>query len=438
MSKSILYDQSGHVCGLYKEIAMHKLAHWVLLEALLALVAGSLAHADEVTEWNEHMVQSTVTAANSPIVAGRIGAIVHVAVFDALNGIDQRYRHVFAVPAAPAGASRRAAVVQAAYASLLKAFPGQKAALDTKRAASMSAIAAATSETSTGIERGVEWGQSVADKIWEWRLTDGISPVPPAFYGSTGPGEWRSTPPTGGVPGAGLQFATMKPWVILSPGEFRPAAPPALDSEAYTADFEEVKARGSRVSSVRTADQELNSRFWAVNTPAWFWNQVARSLSKDKALTLQENARLFAHLNMAMADSTIGCWEAKYQYKYWRPISAITLAWTDGNSSTGEDFEWEPLLVTPSHPEYPSGHSCASGAAGRVLSSVFGDDTEISLTATLAPPVTRTYKSFSAALEDVKDARIDAGIHFRTACNVGQSLGIKVADYVLANALKPR
>jgi len=417
---------------------MQKLTHWVLLQAVLAVGAVSLAHADEVTEWNENMVQSTVTAASSPLVAGRVAAIVHVSVFDALNGIDQRYRHVFAVPAAPAGASRRAAVVQAAYASLLKAFPAQKAALDTRRAASMSAIAADTAETSTAIERGVEWGQAVADKIWEWRLTDGISPAPPAFYGSTGPGEWRTTPPAVNIPAAALQFATMKPWVMLSPWQFRPAAPPALDSDAYTADFEEVKARGNRISTVRTADQELNGRFWAANSPAWFWNQVARSRSKDDKLTLQENARLFAHLTMAMADSIIGCWDAKYQYKFWRPISAIPLAWTDGNPSTDEDFAWEPLLLTPAHPEYPSGHSCASGAAGRLLSSVFGDDTEISLTATLVPPVTRTYKSFSAALESVKDARIDVGIHFRTACNVGQSLGIKVADYVLANALQPK
>jgi len=227
--------------------------------------------------------------------------------------------------------------------------------------------------------------------------------------------------------------------VIQSHGQFRPAGPPALTSARYAADFNETKLMGSLTSSVRTADQTLYSRFWNASTSNFFFNQVAVALAEARHFTFSEESRLLAALDVSMADAAIGCWDAKYTFVFWRPVTAIPLAATDGNAATTADPLWVPLLATPSHPEYTSGHSCVSGAAGRVLATFFGDDTAFSVTSDSPTMVgvTRSFTSFTAALEEIKNARVFAGIHFRSACDDGNVLGIGVADYVLGNALLP-
>jgi hypothetical protein len=401
--------------------------------------SAGAAGGDEITDWTRQLYESALLANTSPLVLTRSGAMMQAAVFDAINGIEKKYTPIHVEPDAPAGASRRAAAVQAAYAILVRLYPAQVATLNDKRAASLSGIASGeAAENSVSISRGLEWGQTVADAIWSWRSTDGFTTVFPPFVGGIAPGQWRPTPP-GFLPGAGVQFATMTPWVMDSPSQFLPAGPPALSSEQYRTDFNEVKLMGRIDSNARNADQTLYANFWALSTANFFWNQVAINLAEERRLTFSEKSRLFAALNLAMADAGIGCWNAKQTFVFWRPVTAIPLALTDGNPFTQEDSSWAPLINTPNHPEYLSGHSCVSGAAGRVLASRFGDNSEFQVASDhpSMAGVTRSFSSFSEALEEVKNARIFGGIHFRAACNDGQTLGIAVADLVLARALLP-
>jgi PAP2 superfamily protein len=349
--------------------------------SLFALATGT-ARADEVTDWNRIMLDALlVPPAVAPAFTPRTAAIVHAAIFDAVNGIEQRYTPIHVVAAAPRGASQRAAAVQAAYASLVHLFPSQIGTFDQKRTDSLIGIASgAAAENSESIRRGIEWGQTVADEIWTWRSTDGFSNVLPPFLGGLAPGQWRPS---------------------------------------------------------RTADQTLYARFWASATPTGFWDPVATSLGAERHLNLSENARLLALVNIALADAVIGCWDAKYTYVSWRPVTAIPLADTDGNPGTISDPNWTPLLPTPSHPEYPSAHSCISSAGVRIMSNYFGENTQISVVSDQMPGVTRFFPSFSGVLDEVGNARVFGGMHFRTAVNDGRTLGTAVGDYVLSHALLP-
>jgi len=429
----------------------------VVLAALVVAVSlVTPAWADEVLDWNEMLFRAALIGATSPLNTSRVAAIVQSAVFDAVNGIDRRYTPVHVPPAGPAGASREAAAAKAAYTALVQLYPAQKAVLDARLAVSLAELG--TRQSPAAIDGGAAWGETVANAILAWRNTDGFTPAPPPFLGGTGVGVWRPTPP-GFASGAGPQYAYMTPWVIAAPGQFRPAGPPALTSARYAADFNETKTFGNARSMVRTADQTQFAWFWAASTASFMWNSVARSLivgrneergdrddgrgdpgdrggdRSGRGTSTLANARLLALVNLAMADAAIGCWEAKYMYVFWRPVTAIPLAATDGNPATVEDATWTPLFATPAHPEYPSGHSCVSGAAAAVLADQFGERTRFSVDNDLMPGVVRSFRTFSAALEEVKNARIYAGIHFRSATEDGQVLGVNVANYVLEHAL---
>jgi len=412
-----------------------KVKHLLAAGLTLAGLAGSASlHADEVSDWNQNLFTAIFTAKLQTLVTTRATALVQSAVFDAANGVYKRYTPVHVPPAAPNGASARAAVVQAAYASLIKLFPTQKPTLDLQLAASLVNLADQDGTFCQSVERGLDWGQYVADQIWAWRSTDGFTPNPPAFVGGTNIGQWRPTPPAF-ASGAGPQFAYMTPWLIPSQTQFLTPGPPALTSAQYTADFSESKLMGSTNSAARTADQTLFSIFWNGNT-AGFWNRTAVQVAERYELSLLEKVHLLALMNLAEADALICCWQAKYTYVFWRPITAAALADSDGNADTVADPTWIPLLITPSHPEYPSGHSTASGASSAILAAFFGDGNEFSVTSELTPGVTRNFSSFSGAELEVRDARVFGGIHYRTACIDGQALGRRVANYVLANALQ--
>jgi len=410
----------------------------LVFSCLLLASSATLVSADEVTDWNQIMLMATIAPPATPGPTSTRGtAIVQAAVFDAVNGIERRYTPIHVPPAAPHGASKRAAAVQAAYASLVRLYPALTATFDQQRMLSLAAIASRRgAEHSKSIERGIEWGQSVADAIWAWRSTDGFDTVLPPFLGGVAAGEWRPTPP-GFVPGLFQVLANLTPWVIQSPSQFRPSGPPALTSPQYTTDYDETQSKGSRTSSTRTTDETNYSLFWASTNPASFWDPVAISLAAQRHFKMSQTSRLLALVNLALADAAIGCWEAKYTYKFWRPVTAIQLGGTDGNDATAGDPTWAPFIVTPPFPEYPSGHACVSGAAGRILSHYFGEDTPVTVGSNAMPGVTRQFPSLTAALEEVSSARVFAGIHFRTACNDGQTLGIGVADYILANSLLP-
>ncbi len=405
--------------------------------SVLLLIGSGTAVADEVTDWNHIMLEATLAPPGTPApVSTRSTAIVQAAVFDAVNGIDPQYTPIHVSRTGPRNASKRAAAVQAAYAILIRLYPAQLDMLDQQRSASLMGISRGWgAERSERIQQGIEWGQMVADAIWAWRSNDGFAQTVPAFTGGTAPGEWRPTPPAF-LPGLVPQLAQVTPWVIQSPSQFRPSGPPALDSAEYTADFNEVKVMGSKSSTSRTPDETDAVLFWSPGNPPDFWDPVATTLAEKHHFSLLRTAHLLAQVNLAMSDSMIGCWDAKYTYVSWRPITAIQLADTDGNPDTLADPTWTPLLVTPPFPGYPSAHSCASSAAARVLSHYFGDRTAITVTNDALPGQSRCFGSFSAALEEIVNARVFGGIHFRTDCNAGQALGDAVGEYVVKHSLR--
>jgi hypothetical protein len=391
------------------------------LLAILPLALAGAIRADEVTDWHEHLLVALAKGGGNSQVRSRNAAMVSAAVFDAVNGIERRYTPIHVPAAAPRGASKRAAAVQAAYAILLDRFPAQADDLSAKRDASLAAFGG----NGQSKRRGIEWGQTVADAILQWRSTDGFTPTPPPYLGSDEPGRWRPTPP--GAPGAVPQFATMRPWGILAPDQFLPLGPPALDSAQYLSDCDEVRLMGSATSPLRTEDQTDACRFWESAGPNAHWDRLALDLVAGLDTDLSENARYLATLNLAIADAVIACWNSKYIYEFWRPVTAIRLT---------DDPAWTPLMTTPAHPEYTSGHSCASSAAATVLADYFGDDTPFMLQSPAAPGWVRFYPSFSAAMDEIADARVFAGFHFRTACQDGQVLGSDVADFILENRMQ--
>ena len=408
----------------------------------LSLTAATVP--DPVLEWNAIMNDAVIAGKTNPLVSTRVVALVSASVFDAVNGIRPRYTPLHVTPAAPPHASQRAAAVQAAYAMLIKIYPLQTGTLTARHDASIAAIE--TVEKMKAVNDGEAWGQFVADSIWAWRLNDGFSPPPPPFTGALGIvglpeaiGVWRPTLPLNAY-GAGPQFASMTPWVLQLPSQFRLPPPNALTSAEYATDYNEIKVMGSFAGSGRTADQSELSLFWAGNTPL-YWNRIAAQISMQHSLRLSQNARLFAMLNVSMADAGIACWDAKYRYVFWRPITAIQAGDTDGNAATDPDPNWIPWLNfyaagTPAHPEYPSGHSTVSGSAAFVLAAAFGDATPFTVTSDVRPG-TRSFPSFSAAVAEIADARVFGGIHFRVSCVRGNLLGQSVGDYVMTHAMRP-
>jgi hypothetical protein len=405
------------------------------------LPVAAATPSDPVLEWNAIMNDTVIAGGTNPLVTSRVVALVSSSVFDAVNGIRPHYRPLHVRPNAPRYASQRAAAIQAAYAILSNLYPAQIASLTAHRDASIAAL----SESTRSIQAGMTWGQAVADNIWAWRLTDGFTPSPPPFLGVLGivgmpaaVGAWRPTP-LANASGAGPQFASMTPWVLQRPSQFRLPPPLALTSPEYAAEYNELKIMGIFAGSQRTADQSELALFWAGNT-ALYWNRIASQLAAERSLSLSENAHLFALLNVTMADAAIACWDGKYRYVFWRPITAIRSGDLDGNASTDPDPTWTPWLDffpsgTPAHPEYPSGHSTVSGSAAFILAAAFGDDSPFTVTSDVRPG-TRAFPSFSAAVAEIADARVFGGIHFRVSCARGNMLGQAVADYVSTHAMR--
>src|SRR5713101_1106337 len=373
----------------------------MLLVLIVALLVSPLpvsaATPDPVLDWIGVMNTTVLKAGTAPNVTGRVVALVSASVFDAVNGIEPRFHPLHVRPDAPRNASQRAAAIQAAYAILMNLYGVQQGGtLTSQHDASLAALA--STEKPESIAAGVAWGQSVADAIWTWRLADGFAPTPPPFFGvqsiagtPNSRGFWRPTPPAN-ASGATPQIATMTPWVLTRPSQFRLPPPLSLNSPEYATDLNEVKVMGTLSGSMRTQDQSQLALFWALNT-ALAWNRIAAQISTARLLTLTENAHLFALLNLSLSDSLIACWDSKYRYVFWRPITAIRAGLTPADA----DPLWEPWLDsttgTPAHPEYPSAHSSMSGAAAFILAAAFGENTAFSLTSETSPG-TRSFSSF--------------------------------------------
>jgi hypothetical protein len=395
-----------------------------------------------VLEWNQIFID-TLIATNTPNSSSqRLGAIVHSAIFDAYNGIERRYTPIFVHDQAPQGASRRAAVVAAAYTTLVSLFPSRTAALNASYAASLASLSDDDGDGGQSRDRGVAWGTAVAGAVLAWRAGDGFSPsVPyPPFTGGTALGQWRPTPPAFGPMSAqGLAFAD--PFVLASNTQFWPVAPRSLSDVEYANDFNTVKALGRATGSTRTPDQGALAVFWEGNASV-HWNQAANQIARTHDLSLSASNRLLAVLNIAMADTAFTVWSAKRFFGAtpgevtWRPVTAIRLADSDGNADTTADPDWLPLINTPSHPEYPAGHPSLNGAAATVLLSHFDDQQRFTLTTSGLP--SREYRSITQARADGNNGRVWGGMHFPSTVAISDALGATIADYVDRSAMLRR
>ncbi|MBL8896138.1 MAG: vanadium-dependent haloperoxidase [Planctomycetes bacterium] len=405
--------------------------------ALSLLGFAAAASADVVTDWNGAALQAIRAGNTPPPAASRNLAILHCSVYDAVNGIERLHAPYLVNQRGPRRASREAAASSAARDVLAALYPAQLASFDALNGTILGGIPAGSAK-----DEGVAWGQEVAAAMLAARANDGSSPQP-AYPGSTDPGKWRPTVSFGGVVRPALLpgWGNVAPFGVRSGSQFRPPAPPRLRSFNYVLDWLEVEALGEANSSARTADQTEIARFWGYGpgtaTPPGHWNQIALNVSDDQGLSLSENARLFALINIAMADAAIVSWDCKYVYGLWRPITAVQLADTDGNPFTAADPNWTPLLATPPFPEYTSGHSTFSAAAAGVLRRFFGTDRiAFRVGSDDLPGVERSYDSFSHAAFESGKSRIYGGIHFQSANFWGLHTGRLVSLYVMNRLLR--
>jgi vanadium-dependent haloperoxidase-like protein len=391
------------------------------------------AHADVVTDWNKHAVDEIRRLGIGPNPATRALAIAHIAAYEAVNSVSKGYEpyHAALEPTLPV--SQPAAVASAVYWALLLQFPNDKPALDALLAGSLAEIADGPAK-----QHGLELGKSAAVDIFTLRIGDGSGGTG-TYPGSTEAGKWRPTPRADlSAPLAAAEpwWRSVKPFALTAPAQFRPGAPPAISSSEFSAAYLETQALGKIDSATRTAEQTQIANFWKQPTQVPF-NAIARSLSKARQLSLEENARLFALLNITLADTRIAVSDAKYEYGYWRPVTAINTETDYGNPATVPDTTWLPLLETPNHPEYPSGHSTTGGGGGRLLASAFGSDAlAFAVGSDTLPGVTRGFEKFSDAEQENANSRIYGGIHYRFSNDIGIALGHQIADYVVANYLR--
>jgi hypothetical protein len=425
---------------------------------LLWLVLGwsPLARADAVTEWNAN---ATIATCVIGLQESRLYAMMHLAIHDALNTINRRFRPYVLDMHGPSGASAEAAVATAAHDVLVPVLkqlgpvfnqlPAIQECIDASVDSIEAAYTAALARIPAGAPKtqGMVIGHEAAAVIVALRIADGSDTLVLDFDYPQGthPGAYRFTPeaPFAFTPGWG----DVTPFVLHDSAQFRPGPPYAVTSRKYTADFNEVKSLGAKVGSTRTADQTQIAHFWVESSPLQ-WNRIAGTVSASAGLDMWENARLFALLNMALADGYIGSWETKYHYNYWRPETAIQTAETDGNPDTIADPTWQPLEPTPGIPDYDSGHSVQGGAAAEVLQRVFKTDQVSFSTCSLTLPtpeercggvqeVERLYSSFSQAADENGLSRILVGFHFRKAVEEGIRHGRKVGKRAVDHFLKP-
>jgi PAP2 superfamily protein len=386
-----------------------------------------------VIDWNHVLLSIVNTAGAQPanIQPTRNFAILHAAIYDAVNSIDRTHEPYLISVRAPRGASETAAADAAARTALDGLYPSQQTAVDATYATELANVPDGPAK-----DQGVRLGNQVATDLLAIRANDGSSGTPPPFVAGTNPGDYRATPPNFPTP-AFTTWGQVTPFVLDRGDQFRPAPPPALTSDAYAAAINEVQSLGSATSTTRTAQQTQIGQFW--NPPIQnFWNQIAQTVAHAHHSDLPTTARLFAALNLSFADSAIAFYDAKYTYRLWRPVTAIRLADSDGNSNTVADPNWLPLAGnTAADPSYPGAHSTISAAGADVLASFFGDGQSFSVTSPALAGVTRSFSSFNAAADEAGLSRIYAGQHTRLDHVAGQTLGRDVARFVLRNALLP-
>ncbi len=402
---------------------------------MIGLFAWGVARADVVTQWNGLMLDAVRGEDLSPTLAARGLAILHVAMYDAVNSVERSHRPFYADIGALPGTSAEAAAASAAHEVMLANYPTEGPVYEAAYASYIGSL-----PPGPGTDGGVLLGAEVAARILEWRGKDGVTTVVP-YVPNPAPGHWRRTPPFFRPPDS-PQCPFVVPFAMVRGDQFRPPGPPELTSARYAGDLATVRELGSATSKTRTAEQTQIARFWSdfsyTVTPGGHWNQIAATIAASRGNTLAENARLFALLNITLAEAGIVCWDGKYAYDFWRPITAIREADTDGNPDTVADPTWNSLLNAPSFPEYTSGHSTFSKSAAVVLARFYGTDAiAFTIGNDTLPGVTRSFTSLAEAAAECGQSRIYGGIHFPSSNQDSKVSGERLAEYVVGNFLLP-
>lgn len=405
----------------------------VIFSSTLTTSASSNAAANGASDsgaiviaWNKELLHIVQTPGAQPATVHptRSFAILHAAIYDAVVSITQGAPAYLVSVSAPHSARADVAAAQAGHDTLLTLYPKLKATLDQQLKNEL-----ATIPDGAGKQQGIQVGQAVATRLLAIRATDGSAATPPPFTPGNQPGNYRLTPPKFVAP-VFTTWGNVTPFVLNNAEQFRPAPPPALTSQAYAQAINEVKSLGPKISTTRTAEQTVIAKFWA--GPIWnTWNEIAENEALAHHTNLEASARLFAALNLSLADSTTAFYDAKYHYQLWRPVTAIRLAATDGNTATVGDPMWTPFATTALDPSYPGAHSTISAAGATVLSTFFGNQDAIRLTSDVLPGVVRNFTSYNDVATEAGLSRIYAGQHTRIDHEAGLTLGHDVAQFVL-------
>jgi hypothetical protein len=397
-----------------------------VLVVIALMCPGSGVLADVITDWDQKAIDIVAPRMPSP-QAQRIVAIMHAAMFDALNSIERRYQPYLAqLPAAPT-TSKDAAAAAAAAAVLAKLHPSAEDESKGALAAYLAKLPDAE-----GKSDGIKLGQAVASKILEVRANDGAD-APDAYRPKTRPGVYVPTPTT-----VASTWPNVTPFVLKNPSQFRPEPPVSLASEQWAADYNEIKDFGGKASTRRSARQTEDARFWLITGPAAY-HPIARQLTVSKKMDVLDSARFMALVAMAEADAYIAVMDGKYHYDFWRPITAIRNGDLTGNPAVSLDAGWQPIDNTPMHPEYPCAHCICGAALATVVETLFdtADVPEVTMTSATATGVTHRWTNLWDMTKEVSEARIWAGFHYRFSTRVGTDMGRQIGEYVVKNVMQP-
>jgi hypothetical protein len=400
----------------------------LMLLALSLATPATASTANVVTDWDAKAVGIVQTGTAPPPPLGfRTMAMLHTAMFDAVNSIEPRYKPYKVRLAATPDTSQEAAAAAAAAAVLIKLFPDAAADVQSTLTTYL-----ATLPDGEAKSKGGKLGQEVAEKILEARANDGALAAD-AYRPKTKPGVYIPTPIT-----YGWALATMTPFVLASPSQFRAKPPPSLKSAEWARDYNDIKDIGAKNSTKRTARQTEDARFWLVGGPLAY-DQLPRQIVIAKNMDLLDSARFMALFSIATADAVIAVFDAKYKYEFWRPITAIRNGDIDGNPATERDATWQPIDATPMHPEYPCAHCILSSSVTAVIEGLLGSDEipEVSLTSPFLPGVTHHFTNLRPFSDEIANARICAGFHYRFSTIAGREMGQKIGAYVVKSVMQP-
>jgi hypothetical protein len=402
-----------------------------MLVAVVLIAPASSAFANVITDWDEKAVTAVTPMAGlsgtSPYMAQRMMGMVHAAMFDAVNSIEPRYRpYLVQLPAHPT-TSKEAAAAAAAAAILATINPKTAGEMKAALASYLSSIPDGAAKSD-----GVKLGEAVAAKVLEARANDG-SDAPDAYRPRTTPGVYVPTAIT-----ISSMWPNMKPFVMANPSQFRPKPPISLESKEWATDYNELKDYGGLVSTKRTAQQTETARFWLIGPPVAY-HPFVRELVTMKQMSVVDTARFMALVAVGLTDAIIAVLDAKYHYNFWRPITAIRNGDIDGNQDTDREATWQPIANTPMHPEYPCAHCIQSGSVAGVIKTVFGtmDIPETAMISPTAPGVIHRWTNMNAFAEEIANARIWAGFHYRFSTRVGTDMGQQIGEYVVKSVMQP-